>query len=308
MDVQHYRSILLSFLERVEYSSVNPDCDEWFHNEVKSRTMDVPGWEPEWTLYTGYAAEFVRTLFPHVDREAQARFAVMTALGTKLDDSAGSFTADLCLRAREVREGKEPSSPLVKEYLALPASLDAWYPTYSVNMMWKAVYEYIAFVPVEEEHGRLLVQNSVQVLTDYIRRITTAGDLFSYMLFPKEIPVSEYICIVPHLNLFLAEVNDLLSFYREVIVGNESNGVLLQRSKANGWSLRDAVKNCSERCLKIVEYIRSADLSHKVRPIVDEFVLAYITFHLRTPRYRLSELQIIPAQPTNKSEPTSSGG
>lgn len=110
--------------------------------------------------------------------------------------------------------------------------------------------------------------------------------------YPEDKFLAIYLPAIPTLMTFVASVNDLLSFYKEARNGESFNYVC---NYANTHSMQplDVVRLCSKNIQDCIRETRAVLASEpQMLRDVDHFMEGYILFHLASPRYRLSELDI----------------
>ncbi|KAJ6527369.1 isoprenoid synthase domain-containing protein, partial [Mycena capillaripes] len=136
----------------------------------------------------------------------------------------------------------------------------------------------------------------------YLRQKSGMAPGFSCAVFPARThtDISAYIQVLPDIASYFYLVNDILSFYKEILAGETMNYVQV-RSKTTGKDLKQV----------FVEMVREVgDLHTGITAALEEqpealaawkaFEYGYISWHLSIERYRLSELGF--------RRPQSSGG
>ncbi|KAI0648781.1 hypothetical protein C8Q79DRAFT_470852 [Trametes meyenii] len=148
----------------------------------------------------------------------------------------------------------------------------------------------------------------------YLRLRAGTGVPFTHFVFAKnwrDTPES-YIQILPHVSVVVScppstqfhlrsemdrwtlGVNDILSFYKEELVGGTHNYVRI-RSAADQTSPEIVLRQLIE---EVVDTARRVDIivadDAGLSNIWTPYKKAYIEFHLKTPRYRLAELGFSP--------------
>ncbi|TFK66370.1 terpenoid synthase [Pluteus cervinus] len=108
--------------------------------------------------------------------------------------------------------------------------------------------------------------------------------------FPPEVPLKSYIQAIPELINCCNYVNDVLSFYKEEIVGEQANFVT-NMANCHRISKIDALRRLAEDtaadALRAMKIVSGHPGAYKA---AQAFVQGYIVFHLASPRYKLTEL------------------
>lgn len=134
-----------------------------------------------------------------------------------------------------------------------------------------------------------------------------ASDAYALFVFPPDVPIQSYIQAIPDMVLFINNVksaslstsldnglkifSDLLSFFKEELAGENVNHVsLIARCKgiSKVAALESITKEAASSCMRIKATLESDSL---VKAAFEHFSQGYITFHTKSPRYRLQELR-----------------
>lgn len=125
----------------------------------------------------------------------------------------------------------------------------------------------------------------------HTRSMSGDGSAFNLFIFPPSIPYADYKDALPSISDFLDLHNDLLSFYKEEIAGEECNLVsYLHKGCTNGASKVDVLEWVMQRAVH--SYRRSLELlqTEAARDAMRAFAQGYLDFHLQSKRYRLVEM------------------
>lgn len=135
----------------------------------------------------------------------------------------------------------------------------------------------------------------------WFRRKTGVSELFCHALFPKDqfpdkMFLERYLPAVPYLIDFLDAGNDALSFYKEAVVGNEDDIIILVKARMMGVSPVTVLKETCDvfiRMAKIsMELLKGIRVDGADRDVFDNLLSGYIMWHCVQKRYRLSEIGI----------------
>jgi hypothetical protein len=83
--------------------------------------------------------------------------------------------------------------------------------------------------------------------------------------------------------------SDLLSFYKEELVGEKKNFVH-DRARVMGKDLETALMDTMEDVIDCVNRGREVLQGEKEKQAWESFLIGYVAFHFISPRYRLEEL------------------
>jgi len=112
------------------------------------------------------------------------------------------------------------------------------------------------------------------------------------MVFPAEIPLETYIQALPAIMVFANMTNDVLSFYKEELDGENINYVS-RAAYARGVSkvtvlqtVADETISADRRACKLL------DSDKQTREAYAKFREGFTLFHVASKRYRLNELRL----------------
>ncbi|KAK7464254.1 hypothetical protein VKT23_006418 [Stygiomarasmius scandens] len=144
-------------------------------------------------------------------------------------------------------------------------------------------------VLLEIRSRELQIEVTEPAYASFYRNMSGATDAFSFFMFPS-VPMSDYIQAMPDLAIVLNYTNDILSFYKEEVQGDEVNCVTLL---ANGRKISklDAVNVLIDDCVKAHQNIvRILAPSKEASEVYHKWMQGYFGFHVYAERYRLNEL------------------
>ncbi|KIK54861.1 hypothetical protein GYMLUDRAFT_176572 [Collybiopsis luxurians FD-317 M1] len=162
------------------------------------------------------------------------------------------------------------------------------------NSMTSSVLDFLTGTLMEdkEEIQNMPLHSEARNWPKFLRTKTGIGAMFIHPVFPKTAypDLAIYAQAIPDIDDFLCYVNDLFSFYKEDLAGEEMNYIGI-RAKITGEAplrvvsdLVDEVTRCHDNILAML-----SNHPHAVRRWKD-YVQGYVGFHLHVTRYRLSEL------------------
>ena len=125
--------------------------------------------------------------------------------------------------------------------------------------------------------------------------------MFEQFLFPEEqFPEREwariYLPFLPEFMKIVDGVNDVISFYKESVVGSEENNFIMNVARAERRKPEEVWRRLCKEQVEVRREIM-ASLRGYGHPGIEEvgraFVNGYVGWHVQQKRYRLAELGII---------------
>jgi hypothetical protein len=178
---------------------------------------------------------------------------------------------------------------------------DHFFGPYSTGVITKGFLDFILVNIVEADLAKSLTLPAkfASRSSQFIRDKTGAGEVFAHFLFPDHLitesqHLQTYIQFVPLMVDIINHVNDILSFFKESVVGSDENTHIMNMARAVGCAPQEILKKV---CLEMAEAIKVIQISLRdipnVREIWNEFVNGFIMWHIYHDRYRLKELGLI---------------
>jgi hypothetical protein len=169
--------------------------------------------------------------------------------------------------------------------------------SYGATQTLKATLEFMNGHVLEREHnGDLRVPLGAVEFPAYLRTVTGYGEPFAHFVFhqtrfPEGRYLQRYLACIPDLVSYINYTNDVTSFYKESIVGEERVNYICNVAKARGISHGEALRLVSRDVCETVKRIRLVVREEpELREVVEDFFRGYVLFHLNQPRYQMMEL------------------
>ncbi|KAJ3831322.1 isoprenoid synthase domain-containing protein, partial [Lentinula raphanica] len=125
----------------------------------------------------------------------------------------------------------------------------------------------------------------------FSRIMSGASEVYALAMFPPEIPVGSYIQALPSLMIYIMNVNDILSFYKEELAEETVNHISLMASARN-CSPRDAFQSLIDETVEAHQKITHIlEPDPKALDAYRKFAAGFVYFHTSLDsRYHLNEL------------------
>jgi hypothetical protein len=291
-----YKNILETFLQEARFKLPPYKEDPSFDREIIDICLaqDLPADQMEAVARVGVAT--ARWFYPSHDRETQVAIATFTALATAVDDLGDSMVEGL----RQYRTRLLARQPLgVKVLQSLfdqVLEMGRFYDTFATDMVFKGAVEFCSANLVEIEKGALLKANkSAPEFVNYFRLKSGIAEPYAFYIFPENLLHGSNPCchlpLIPDLVGFINAVNDIMSYYKESLIGNERGNAIHLHAAANGQSVVESLSDYQRSALVYLGRVREyASTELVLAEKVEEFIQGFMAFHLMYTRYRLNEL------------------
>ncbi|KAB8204801.1 isoprenoid synthase domain-containing protein [Aspergillus parasiticus] len=174
-----------------------------------------------------------------------------------------------------------------------------FYGSFASDMIRKSIIEFACSCVVENEHhGKIIASRTTPDVPYYFRQKTGLSEAYAFFsfpetLFPEKAVLPVYLPVISDIERYINLANDLLSFYKECVVGEEQFNYFHSHAKSNRItpveSLRSAATDLT-RCIHDVKAALSAYPAFSAS--VTQVFHGYVVYHCSSSWYRLSELNL----------------
>ncbi|KAF9522778.1 isoprenoid synthase domain-containing protein [Crepidotus variabilis] len=233
------------------------------------------------------------TSYGHLkDRDLQKYIALFTTLLFYVDDEYVGDTTGVEMFGRCLMLG------LPQQHKVLDSLADFLKGTYShyqgpvADIIMTSALNNVASMVVENKMDGVELHPQARRFSTFLKVLSGNAEAYSMFVFPPEIPIEEYIQILPELVTFINAICDVLSFHKEELAGETINFIstqakVRQKSKLQVLKeLADDVFECHQRILRVL-----SEKDPRVKVWYEEFARGCFFFHTSLDmRYRLSDL------------------
>lgn len=301
MPKEDYHSILLELLKATDYHPPHLPCHSSVQNFVMEHFAQQHEWEPEDRARAIKISEpisvGVARCYPHATPEAQTAFSLHNCYILFIDDRMRAEGPPLGDFATQLLSSQPQSHPILRSYVKALLDMQAYVGPYAASMTLSAANNFISGIAFERLYdGKVHPPKGAVAFPPYLRIITGISEPTAHYIFPQhKFPEEEYLHIylpcIPDLVDYVNWVNDITSFYKESIVGDERLNYVCNFAHTRDISYAKALKLITQEVCERVQRIRYVlRKSPGLMEVVEDFFKAYMAFHLEQPRYRLREV------------------
>lgn len=234
------------------------------------------------------------TAYRHLKNDSTRVFiAVWTGFLTYIDDAYETHAQGL----EEFFDHfirREPQRDEVLDQLAtmIHEIPDHW-GVISANFISTSEIDYLTSTLLDRTIEGMEIQSAMAPgFPQFTRRMTGISRAYCVMIFPPELNLKTWIQVVPDLMHCIDHINDLLSFYKEELAGENLNFVSMSASSDNVTKiealgrLADEVIQCYTRASQLLQSTPAAWEAFRA------FCVGYVGFHSLSVRYKLDQLDL----------------
>lgn len=249
------------------------------------------------TIQTG--CWFAQSTYGFIPKEVQERVALYTTLFLIIEDISADTVDDLKAFQTRLMRGERQPNPLHEAFAHCANDFRKYYGPFASDMIMKGTIDFISSCFFEVEHeGKLTMTKSTSAFPLYLRNKTGLGEVYAFFafpesMFPEKTFLRTFITAIPDMASVLCLVNDILSFYKESVVGDERITYIYHYSHTHDAtafeSLQHAISSTMD-CVGNLQQVLAVDTL--MRNNIDELIRGLIMFHCSSSRYKLWELGI----------------
>ncbi|CZR53884.1 uncharacterized protein PAC_03766 [Phialocephala subalpina] len=298
ISIPAYKSIVEDFLNSASFKlpkwAKEPIFDQEVIDVCLAQDLQLCTERLEGIAKVGIAA--AKWFYPSHSREAQLAIAKFTALSVIVDDLGESILEGLQNYRMRMLLRQPLGVKVIQSLFDSVLDIGEYFGSFETDMVFKATMEYLSASLVEIENpGMLRPLRCTPGFNGYFRVKTGISEAYALFIFPESVLSSPHaqLPLIPDLMAFINNTNDIMSFYKESIVGEERDNCIHLHARANDLMVQEALMNFQRSTLKYLGRIKEFLISNEsLRKPVEKFIQGYLAFHFATPRYRLGELRL----------------
>ncbi|KAG8214413.1 isoprenoid synthase domain-containing protein, partial [Butyriboletus roseoflavus] len=316
LQIQTARGNIRSLLEQCGVAYEITPFDEDLYQECINDAMQrgyLTDGDQSVRTYLREGVNYVATAGAHLPhRPTQIWIALYTSCTIFVDEMIDGFPAEMpniYLFNDRFSRGESQGNGVLDVFADLIRWASELYRPVASQLIATSTLNFVAANLLEHETRSMEISSAAQQYPTYQRILSGASEAYAYLVFPREIPLNDYIQAIPEMTLFInnvkcvlvlshvdplltAEFSDVLSFYKEEQVGETTNQIStlaarIKKSKLETYGeLTETTIGLYKTIVKILEE------SPEACEMFKDFTAGYVRFHTSTARYRLADLDL----------------
>jgi hypothetical protein len=239
-----------------------------------------------------WACQVAEGFYPDHPLDLKVLIVICNLVIFYIDDVLARDPASLQSFQRNLVAGRPQADPIL-ECLAkklIPRMWD-YFDAFAADAIAIGFCEFINGTVMEGLTKMLALHPSARNFPEYVRLKSGAPAQYAYWLFPRQRhpDMGAYAQAIPDLLAFINRVNDILSFYKEELAGEEDNFVHM-RAKISGKSVICTLEDICDETIQLIDNISATLADESAHSVFQDYIAGYLRFHMSTTRYRLEEL------------------
>ncbi|KAF8921882.1 terpenoid synthase [Mucidula mucida] len=231
------------------------------------------------------------TAYGHLENPSpRVYIALYTAFLFYLDDTFASNVAGLSTFHVRLCRAESHGNMVLDFFSSFLCDMHAHFDVMAADLIITSALNFVTGLVLEHRMKTIKLSPTAKQFPKFARGLSGAMAAFALFVFPPEVPVDSYIQALPEPMGIITGVNDVLSFYKEELAGDERNLVSIT-ARCLGLKknvvLSDLAKEVIENDKNVRLLLESGGAALKA---YNAFREPYVAFHRSFPRYRLNEL------------------
>ncbi|GJJ15707.1 hypothetical protein Clacol_009985 [Clathrus columnatus] len=240
-----------------------------------------------------WACQVAEGFYPYHPMDLKVLITICNLAIFHIDDNLSKTPEILHAFQLNLLTGITQSDPILEclSKVLIPRMWKYYHPL-AANAIAIGFYEFIQGTAMESLTKNMKHHPSAPEFPEYVRLKSGAPAQYAYWLFyhPARPDITPFVQAIPDFLAIINRVNDILSFYKEELAGEDDNFVHM-RAKLAGKGVVAALDEICEETLLLIDCISDTLTDTPEHQIIfQEFIVRYLRFHTSTTRYRLKEL------------------
>ncbi|KAI0822012.1 terpenoid synthase [Trametes gibbosa] len=291
------KAIIYNFLTRLRYQVPHITFSLKLRAEISA---EIVSWDAK--LSPKYIEGLVevscivaQSAYTHISYEHQHIVARYAAHTIYIDDLGCRDLEAVAQFGRRLVAHEKFGDASMERLAVLLRDMEAFYPRLTCDLITVATLNFMAGIHnelISKERGG--VPGAIS-FPWYMRQKTGIGSAFVLFNFVKDWrdPADNiHLQLLPDIEFYTNTMNDVLSFYKESLVG-ETNNFIHLRAAAERKDPLTVLHEVAEETLETIYRVDALTASDaQLSQICRSYLGGYTEFHLRVARYRLGELNM----------------
>ncbi|KAE8151103.1 terpenoid synthase [Aspergillus avenaceus] len=276
-----YENIVNAFLRDISFNTPSVRFKRDLQDQVEARLESQ-----------GISPSLIQKIQLYIQTGTEIASWTYSFVSPELQEDVQAFTSQLT-------QYPKPSHELLRGFTCLLREQGRLFGPFGGDMIVKGTQEFLSALKIElDQSNEFYLPSDASDSLAYFRVKTGVAEPFAFFCFPEDSHSEEkdlmnYISAMPSIMLFLGYVNDLLSFYKEELKPGDSPNYIHSHAKLHNHAPHQSLKDLQKETVELVKTLRRIfSVNSATIAQTERFIQGYVSYHLYSKRYRLSELNI----------------
>ncbi|KAI9058171.1 terpenoid synthase [Trametes sanguinea] len=289
--------ILRRFLSALQYRAPRTPINHELRKEVAD---EILSWKAGVSMQyvealTDTCCTIAESAYRHTSYQHQLLIAIYTTYCVYIDDLGHRDLDALGQFVKRFIARQDLQDPVLQRFVRQFQEIYEYYPRLSADIVNAKSLDAFIGMYIEFTAKDMVVAPGATMYPAFLRLKTGIGiayALFNFVKDWRDPSDNFYLQLVPEIEQFTDAINDILSFYKELLAGETDNYIHL-RASAERKDPVVVLRELLEETLDTIRRVKDLTSSDpETTEIIDSYLMGYVEFHFRAGRYRLEDLQM----------------
>lgn len=315
---EDFGKLVKQFLQDVGFK----DCDfqQFHHLQARADTQKVADIKThisnkncpqELKKFALNTVEYANVFYPHMKADLIAHICVTWTIIYVIEDGTSDARLMEAVKHfnRRMLSGEPQGHPLLVILAQTLSGFSLYYGPFTSMMITTSLTRWFAAHVIEQkfETEKKTALKGALSFPAYFRQLTFGNDVTAYYIFPEyTFPEDEYLHIIlsiaPELGQYRAYFNDIMSFYRETMTGDENLNYISNIANTRGISIKEAFTITCQEAVEKLKVVQTVLADHpKILEVLKTHLFNFYIWFLNRPRYKLAEIPVLAEMMANSN-------
>jgi hypothetical protein len=235
---------------------------------------------------------YAATTYDYPDLPRRIYIALYTAFVTNLDDLHRRDPERVALFGMRLMRGERHGHPVLDGLADILNETETHFGRTAATLIIHDTLGFVTSLSIDYETQGLKRSQDALGFPLYLRLMSAIPTAYAMFIFPSDMPLVSYIQSIPEIREFISHVNDVTSFYKEEMRGEQDNYIsVLSASQrlAKYEVLQKLAKDVAQTTDRIDKILKDDPAALQVWTV---FKAGYFYYHTSNPRYKLDNLNL----------------
>ncbi|KAF5390788.1 hypothetical protein D9757_004432 [Collybiopsis confluens] len=197
------------------------------YNEARKRGYMIEGNE-ELKPFIPQGVAIASTAYAHLPENTagiQIWIALITAAAIYCDDKFLKDTSSVDVFCDRLLRGQPQADRALNAFAELIVETPKYFPPLTANLIMVSIFNFINSILLNKQTLGMEASPVADNYRIFTRRMSGIAEFYGLAAFPAHLPVDSFIQALPSMMTFIVDVNDILSFYKEELIGERASYV-----------------------------------------------------------------------------------
>ncbi|KAG1846124.1 isoprenoid synthase domain-containing protein [Suillus tomentosus] len=242
--------------------------------------------------YMDVGVVLASTAYAHLPKAARMWICLFTAIVVSIDDTMDR-TEDVVhvyyFNERFVN-CQSQGNPVLDALDVILREITCFHSPLVSNLITVSTLNFITSNCLDNETKDMQISPRTPLYPEYSREISGLADGYLLLMFPSMLPIRQYIQCMPYLRIVVNYTNDILSYYKEEIQGDNANYLSLMAA-SRALTKQDVLQEIIDKTFQAHHNVLECLRPHaEAYDAYVSFFNGYVMFHASAKRYKMEEI------------------